>query len=250
MSKSDKKAKKAEFQQAMSRLEEAVKELGDAAKDNFADRAAEVLEQTAAKLKSEVSRSKPAKFESGRRSESGVLGHWRPEGAPRPFRDLDNGRLWGICAGMAPYLGLEVWVVRCLAVTAFIFAPSVTIPAYIIGYFVLDARSELDELVAGDAPNSTPRMRKRYARNERHAAKAEARAAKREQRKEKYETKRNRRDKKSSVASEPVLPARNVLRSVRGTLNEAELRLRRMEGHVTSGRYELQKELRKIDTTT
>ena len=93
-------------------------------------------------------------------------------------------------------------------------------------------------------------MRKRHARNERHAAKAEARAAKREQRKEKYQTKHSRKQKKSSASSEPVLPARNVLRSVRGTLNEAELRLRRMEGHVTSGRYELQKELRKIDTTT
>ena len=113
MSKSDKKAKKAEFQRAMGRLEDAVKELGDAAKGNFADRAAEVLEQTAAKLKNDIAAKNSFSFGSDSYEDSpssqssntdeGRLGHWRGEGSERPFRDLDNRRMWGICAGIAPY---------------------------------------------------------------------------------------------------------------------------------------------------
>ena len=41
-------------------------------------------------------------------------------------------------------------------------------------------------------------------------------------------------------------PRRN-LRNVQTDLREVELRLRRMETHVTSGQYELQRELHKID---
>jgi hypothetical protein len=37
---------------------------------------------------------------------------------------------------------------------------------------------------------------------------------------------------------------------VKADLTEVELRLRRMETHVTSGRYELQRELHRIDPAT
>jgi len=42
-------------------------------------------------------------------------------------------------------------------------------------------------------------------------------------------------------------PRRN-LRNVQTDLQEVELRLRRMETHVTSGQYELQRELHRIET--
>jgi len=248
--KANKTANKTEYQRAMDRLEDAVKDLGEAAKGNFADRAAEVLEQTAAKLKSEVPSDdngykEPLNTRQANGDE-GRLGHWRGEGSERPFRDLDNSRMWGICAGIAPYLGLEIWVVRCLAVTAFIFAPQIIVPAYIIGYFVLDPRSELDEILSDrgerGSRGSSKRMKKRFARKRRRVERAEAKAQARV-------AKRARRQSASAAEAAPVLPARNMLRNVRGTLQEAELRLRRMEGHVTSGRYELQKELRRIDPT-
>ena len=46
------------------------------------------------------------------------------------------------------------------------------------------------------------------------------------------------------------LAPRRSLRNVQADLDQAELRLRRMESHVTSGQYELQKELHKIDDGT
>lgn len=265
--KAESHAEKAEYHRAMDRLEDAVRQLGDAAKDNFADRAAQALEQTAAKLRNDGKSSSDQTRDAAGSSDSdghrgnyafrdnpaekGHLEHWRGDRSQRPFRDLDKARLWGICAGVAPYLGLEIWVVRCLAITAFVFAPQIIVPAYIVGYFVLDARSESDALT----PRSNRRMRKRHARRARAEEKSQHRADARAAAKN---AKAARRAQHSPVASgaewaaEPAAaqpPARSVLRSVRGTLQEAEQRLRRMEGHVTSGRYELQKELRKIEGT-
>lgn len=45
----------------------------------------------------------------------------------------------------------------------------------------------------------------------------------------------------------PKLSPRRSLRNLRAGLAQAELRLRRIESHVTSGQYELQKELNKLD---
>jgi hypothetical protein len=44
-----------------------------------------------------------------------------------------------------------------------------------------------------------------------------------------------------------VASTRENLRNVEAELNQVELRLRRMESHVTSGQYELQRELNRID---
>ena len=45
----------------------------------------------------------------------------------------------------------------------------------------------------------------------------------------------------------PRFSPRGSLRNAQADLAEVELRLRRMETHVTSGKYELQKELHKIE---
>ena len=172
--------------------------------------------------------------------------HWHHDRAARPFRDLDNARLWGICAGFAPYLGVEIWVARCFAITGFLFMPQVIVPAYIIAYFVLDAHSEIDEVVGPNALRSR-RSRRKMRKLSRAAERAEQRASRRaEKRAQKRAAKGSSR--RHEPTAPPPVPARTVLRQAKATVNEAELRLRRMEGHVTSGRYELQKELRKIES--
>jgi phage shock protein PspC (stress-responsive transcriptional regulator) len=55
----------------------------------------------------------------------------------RLFQDKRRQKIAGVCAGIARYFGVEVWVVRGMAITALIFMPSVVIPAYIIASFVL-----------------------------------------------------------------------------------------------------------------
>lgn len=56
------------------------------------------------------------------------------------FRDPSRGKICGVCAGIADYFGLEVWVVRIIAVTALIFFQFPIFISYIIAYFVLEPK--------------------------------------------------------------------------------------------------------------
>jgi len=55
------------------------------------------------------------------------------------YRDSKNGKLGGVCAGLAEYFGCEIWIIRLLIISAFLFSAGffVTI-AYIAAYFILD----------------------------------------------------------------------------------------------------------------
>ncbi|MCC4796554.1 phage shock protein C [Enterovibrio norvegicus] len=46
------------------------------------------------------------------------------------YRDPVNGKIGGVCAGVADYFGVEIWLVRILTVTAFLIG---------MGFFVLVA---------------------------------------------------------------------------------------------------------------
>ena len=58
----------------------------------------------------------------------------------RLYRDPRRGALGGVCSGLADYLGVEVWVVRLVAVTALIFASFLTILLYLAAWAMLDKR--------------------------------------------------------------------------------------------------------------
>ncbi len=56
------------------------------------------------------------------------------------YRDPRQGRLGGVCAGLADYLGFEVWVVRLVAVIALLFGWGVTFLLYMVAWFMLEKR--------------------------------------------------------------------------------------------------------------
>ena len=103
---------------------------------------------------------------------------------------------------------METWVVRCVAITGLLFMGSIVFPAYWIAYFVMDK------------PPKNP-SKVEYAEEPVHISPAPELG--------------------------PRFSPRGSLRNAQADLSEVELRLRRMESHVTSGKYELQKELRKIE---
>jgi phage shock protein C len=147
------------------------------------------------------------------------------QGVRRLYLDPERRRIAGVCAGIARYYGVEPWVVRLVAVTALLFFPGIVFPAYWVAYFVMER-----------PPGSTRGLGLHgWARHQGRGA-----------------YRRARRDVFSSPAPElgPRLSPRRGLRDVKADLNEIELRLRRMEAHVTSGRYELQRELHMIDPGT
>ena len=211
-----------EFQQAVDRLETAVNELVNSAKDQFSDRATAFIDETTSRLEREFgssdqdasdtysseesARERMAARRRNRHRRSSTLMAQRSR---RLCRDPDRQKIAGVCAGIANYYGVESWVVRCIAVTGMLFLPSIVFPAYWIMYFVMDNPRK------GDKPNN----------------------------------KRRNREDHSSPAPElgTQLSPRRSLRNAQVDLAEVELRLRRMESHVTSGQYELQRELNKID---
>ena len=221
-----------ELQQAVDRFEEAVQELVGSATSEFSDRATSFLNETTAKLERELGaigarsdRSRygdsAARMSARRRARARYRSERVLERSPSLCRDDANAKIVGVCAGIANYYGVESWVVRCIAVTGLLFFGSIVFPAYWIMYFVMDD------------PNSE-KQNKRESRRQKRRRGRRALA----------------NDGDSTLEaqrSETNLNPRRNLKGVQGDLQEVELRLRRMETHVTSGQYELQRELHKIE---
>lgn len=208
---SDAEARASELQQAAGRLEEAVQDVLRGAKEDFAGKAAELIDDTTRRLRTQTGSKRRARYSPEPR-----LGD-TPVRTARLYRSVDNRRLGGVCAGFANYFGVEAWVARCIGVTGMLFIPGVTFPAYWIAYFMLD-----DDPERAIASRAKPKGRR--------AAKREARRARRQ----------------GSDYTDTYAPHR-ALRHLTADLTAAELRLRRMEGHVTSEQYELRKQLHALD---
>lgn len=136
----------------------------------------------------------------------------------RLCRDPQRQKIAGVCAGIARYYDVEPWVVRCVAVTGLLFFPTIVFPAYWIAFFVMEKPSAGQE--PGRRRDRTDRCDARHPRDDHHSPAPEL---------------------------GPRFSPRNSLRNIQADLTEVELRLRRIETHVTSGHYELQRELNKID---
>ncbi|MDA0147836.1 envelope stress response membrane protein PspC [Vibrio sp. LaRot3] len=55
------------------------------------------------------------------------------------YRDTANGKLSGVCAGVAHYFGMEVWLVRILVISAFLLGGNfLVLLAYIAMSFMLE----------------------------------------------------------------------------------------------------------------
>jgi phage shock protein C len=226
-----------EFQRSVERLEKAVQGFVAATNEHVTNRAAEFVDDTAERLERELRSRRGQRDDDGARYDSKRSrreryrearwerrsrrreARWQSAaGTPgyrttRLYQDKRRQKVSGVCAGIARYFGVEVWVVRGIAITGLIFMPSVVVPAYFIAAWVLpkapDGKSPLD--------NDTPS------------------------------------DKSRTDHSSPVpelgaqLSPRRSLRGVQADLDQLELKLRRMESHVTSGQFELQRELKRID---
>lgn len=145
----------------------------------------------------------------------------------RLYRDRQRKKICGVCAGIADYLGRPVGEVRLYALLGLIFIPSVVIPSYFIGYFFM-----------GDKP---------YYRHvtDRFEEDVDSQSCGRD---DSAAGKRNRsHGQQSSVSNqEPDMSNVQAMKMAKDKFFDIEQRLRQMEGHVTSSRFELEREFHKI----
>lgn len=83
------------------------------------------------------------------------------------YRDPVNGKIAGVCAGIADYFSVEIWLVRILTVSAFLIGFSLfVIIAYIAAVLILEKRpKEESEL------NQEPSLKKNTFQQNKSASK-------------------------------------------------------------------------------
>jgi phage shock protein C len=225
----DERNARGDFQRSVDRLERAVQGFVSAANDQISTKAAGFIDETAQRLErelrdrnhsrsSEDDDSRKARRRSRRRRRihytvrlgNGSMSPTSPGyRTSKLYLDRRHRRVSGVCAGIARYFGVEVWVVRGIALTGLIFMAQIVVPAYFIAAWILpkgpeDAMADSTETAADDNSSPVPELGTR-------------------------------------------LSPRGSLRNVQADLDQLELKLRRMESHVTSGQFELQRELKRID---
>ncbi len=59
------------------------------------------------------------------------------------YRNPSQGKIAGVCAGIADYFGWETWLVRILVVSGVLFGMPFLILGYIAGWFILDKNPKM-----------------------------------------------------------------------------------------------------------
>ena len=140
----------------------------------------------------------------------------------RLYRDADRALVGGVCAGLAGYFGLNLKVTRFLAVIAFLAAMPFAAFAYIAAVCLIPAESRRDpgRVVERSCCWGIRRTR-REARRE-------------------NETRREARDESQTRPAAPTIEA------VRERYRSLDKRLAELEKQVTSPRFQLEQEFRKL----
>lgn len=147
-------------------------------------------------------------------------------GTPRYlYRDRDRALLGGVCAGLARFLGFNLRVTRILAFIAFLMAMPVAVIAYIAAVFLIPSESHGDAGVANNQPGRAGMMRSRRRRS------------------------RKRRSwcggaREYDDAAERTEPA--IANEIDRRCESLDDRLKRLEKHVTSKRFQLDQELSRL----
>jgi phage shock protein C len=146
-------------------------------------------------------------------------------------RDPNKGKIAGVCAGIAEYFGMEIWLVRILTLTGFfLLAPPFFFVGYIAAWFILEkkprglsSKPSVDEF--------TPRSS--YSE---HRGKGWHNVS--EQESEKVVVK--------SKVWQAGEPPKQAFMDIKQRFAKNESRLRKMETYVTSSEFQLNRELSKL----
>jgi phage shock protein C len=137
-------------------------------------------------------------------------------------RIRSQGKVAGVCAGVAEYTGLETWLVRVIWFSGVLFSGGIFIIAYIAGWFILDVKEE-----HGYSIKSKKGFKDQWARFEEGDEIDRA-----------VHIKRN----VYQAGEPPRMAFRDITQQFRGI----EERIKDMESYVTSNEFTLKREINRL----
>lgn len=158
---------------------------------------------------------------------------WR---SPHLYRDRERKKVCGVCAGVADYFGRPAWEIRLYAVLGLFFLPSLVVPAYFIMYFLMDDKPYYRRV--------TDRVDEDLEAN--HDGALDEGPSTRSHNQESKTKQESAMKKSKSSGVEPRMNNDQAMSVAKEKFSDIEQRLRQMETHVTSSRFELQREIKKI----
>jgi phage shock protein C len=146
-------------------------------------------------------------------------------------RDPSKGKIAGVCAGIAEYFGMEIWLVRILTLTGFfLLAPPFFFVGYIAAWFILEKKPR--------GLSTKPRDDEFSPRGNHSKAKGKGWHNVTEEESEKVVVK--------SKVWQAGEPPKQAFVDIKQRFEKNESRLRKMETYVTSSEFQLNRELSKL----
>ena len=147
------------------------------------------------------------------------------------YRDRERKKILGVCAGIADYFGRPTWEMRLYAVLGLFFIPQIVFPAYFITYFFMEDKPYYRRV--------TDRFD--YEMDTFDEARDDAQSRRPEQ-----DSGKSEMTGRKTRGVQPGMSNVQAMKTAKEKFSDIEQRLRQMETHVTSSKFELQRELKKI----
>ncbi|WP_371192771.1 envelope stress response membrane protein PspC [Glaciecola sp. SC05] len=142
------------------------------------------------------------------------------------YRDPTRGKVAGVCAGIADYFSVEVWLVRIVTITAFLLTTGTFIfVCYIAAWLILDKKPAEDSASGFTASGTDGHAFS--GKGYRNASSTEKVCVK-------------------SKVWQAGMPPKQAFVNIQQRFNRSENRLRKLESYVTSKEFQLNRELNRL----
>jgi phage shock protein C len=150
------------------------------------------------------------------------------------FRNKRNGKIGGVCAGVADYFGMEAWLVRILTITAFLLlAGPFVLVGYIALWLILEDKS-------GAKSHTSSHKGFANAQQSSNTSTYDGKGFKNSPFNDHHKV-----EVKSKVWQSGV-PPRQAFIDIKQQYENVENKLRRLESYVTSKEFEINREINRL----
>ncbi|TYK66429.1 envelope stress response membrane protein PspC [Colwellia echini] len=146
------------------------------------------------------------------------------------YRNAEQGKIAGVCAGIADYFGWETWLVRILVVSGVLFGMPFLIFGYLAAWFILDKAPE--KTVASYQQSDNSQTTSQYAKTD--------------QRAQNTDDVSDESIKVKARVWQAGEPAKQALYDIGRKFASLEVKVQAMEQYVTSSEFTVAREINKL----